>query len=253
MAGYYLKPKNVQKEREKAERFEVAFNQIHVQLKRLAGNDIREDSFVVLLHKVKERHASIRRYMDDLLSYAKLRNALVHEKKRKDFYIAEPHWEVVENIESIAKFLISPPAALSIASNRVKTYQITEDLKEVLVDMDSYPFTQYPVYDAGEFSYLLTEGGITSYLAKHFVGNLIDFTNETLASIKPFENNHAVKFVPTHYDVFEIEDLFEEYLSNNKKLEAVIVTQNGRKTEKALGIITPWDLIKVERHGSLAI
>jgi hypothetical protein len=31
-----------------------------------------------------------------------------------------------------------------------------------------------------------------------------------------------------------------------KKLEAVIITENGKKDEAPLGIITPWDLIEID-------
>ena len=251
MSGFHLKTKNQDKQRERAERFEVAFNKIHNQLKKLANNDdkfFREDRFSTLVHTVKDRHPSIRMYKDDLLSYARLRNAIVHEKMRKNYFIADPHGEVVKNIEKIAQFLLEPPKATTIASKPVKAYETTDDLKTVLIDMGKCPFTQYPVYEDGKFSFLLTESGITSFLADQFVDNLIDFSNETVLSIKPYECYHAVTFVSRSYDVFQIEDLFEKSLQEKRKLEAVIVTENGRETEKPLGIITAWDLIKVERN-----
>jgi hypothetical protein len=92
---------------ELAERFEVAFNQIHSVLKRLNPHD-QNDAFMKLLSEASRRHSYFQSFFVDLKQYAKLRNALVHEKLRMRTYIACPHEEVVLHIEKIARLLTAP-------------------------------------------------------------------------------------------------------------------------------------------------
>lgn len=239
------KVKQIEQQREKAERFEIAFNQIHTELKKLVNTEV-SDHFLELLHKAKNRHASIRKFFDDLKSYAKLRNAIIHEKSRQNFYIAEPHLEVVERIESIAHFLQRPPSALSIASGRVKTYDGFEDVKDFLLDTKNDPYTQFPIYKANKFVFLLTERGLRSFFANTIKGSIIDLSNIKIFALQSYEEERNVIFVSSSQNVFELENIFEERVQNGNKLEAVLITPNGSKEEKPVGIITPWDLIKMD-------
>ncbi|WML49893.1 hypothetical protein RCG23_08465 [Neobacillus sp. PS3-34] len=239
--------KNIDRQREKSERFEVAFNQIHEKLKNLV-KFAENDHFLELLHRARNQHSSIRHYFDDLKSYARLRNALVHERSKANFYIAEPHTEVVEQIERIAVFLSTPPSITSIASAKVKTYEADEEVKDVLQDMQKYSFTQFPIYNNGQFSFLLTEGGMRSYFTSRLKGNTIDLSGQKLKDIRPCENTNTVKFVSKKMNIFELEDLFEERVQKGDKLEAVIITENGSEKEMPIGLISPWDLIKTENN-----
>ena len=239
--------KKLDRQREKSERFEIAFNQIHEELKKVVKN-ADNNTFLDLLHKARNEHTSIRRYFDDLKSYARLRNALVHEKSRENFYIAEPHTEVVEQIETIARFLNTPPSVVSIASNKVKTYQADEELKDVLMDMDKHPFTQFPIYNGEQFSFLMTESGLRSYFANRLKGNTIYLNGQKIKDVRTYENTNTVKFVSKRMTIFELEDLFEERMEKGAKLEAVIITPEGSEKEKPIGIISPWDLIKTESN-----
>ncbi|SFB08254.1 MULTISPECIES: CBS domain-containing protein [unclassified Bacillus (in: firmicutes)] len=237
--------KEIQKQREKSERFEIAFNQIHTELRKLVKLE-DSDHFLDLLHKAKNRHASIRNFFDDLKSYARLRNALVHEKSRENFYIAEPHLEVVERIENISQFLQSPPSVLSIASGRVKTYDAFEEVKDFLEDTKDDPYSQFPIYRGNKFVFLLTEGGLRSFFAEKINGHTIDLKGIKVFDLQSYEKERNVQFITPNQNVFDLEDLFEGRVQDGNKLEAVIVTPNGSKEEKPVGIITPWDLIKMD-------
>lgn len=238
-------PQEIKRQRERSERFEVAFNQIHTELKKLEKN-ADTDHFIELLHKVKNRHAPIRRYFDDLKSYARLRNALVHEKSRKNFYIAEPHPEVVEQIEAIAEFLRVPPSILTVASKPVKTFQVDEDVKNALLEMEKHEFTQYPVYQGESFKFLMTESGLRSYFASRLKGSKIDLAGQKLRDVQKHEKTNTVKIVSKDMNVFELQDLYDSRPEHENKLEAVIITENGSQKEMPIGIVSSWDLIRMD-------
>ena len=47
-------------------------------------------------------------------------------------------------------------------------------------------------------------------------------------------------------NIFDIEELYENAHKEKRDLEIVIITENGLKNEKPLGIITAWDLIEID-------
>lgn len=236
---------DVELQRERSERFEVAFNQIHAQLKRLVKGT-RSDAFAELLHHAGLRHSLVKKFQDDLRQFARLRNALVHEKTKQNYYIAEPHAEIVSKIEEIAQFLHSPPKVTTIASKSVVTFEVEDRLEEVLREIVRYPFSQFPVYEGERFAFLLTKGGITSWMASQINQSVISLEDVILEELKSYHSKHNVAFIHEEADIFRLEDVFEEQVQKGRKLEAVIVTEQGTKREKPRAIITPWDLIKID-------
>jgi predicted transcriptional regulator len=231
-----------------AERFEVAFNQIHGVLKRMNPHEYN-DAFMKLLTETSQKHRYIQNFFYELRQFAKLRNALVHEKLKVRTYIATPSVEVVKLIEKIAGLLIKPPAVMNIASKSVATIDLTTTIEEVIQLMHQSSYNQLPVYENGVFVFLLTEDGLTSWLASSIQNGTIHLNGHTARDIQDYEKEHNVAFVGRYLDIFELEDMYEEAFQNHKKLEAVIVTETGSPLEKPIGIITTWDLIEIDLIG----
>lgn len=70
-----------------SERFEVAFNQVHDAMKDIVK--INDERFVVLVKVGAKKYQIIETFKKDLEQYAKLRNAIVHEKMEVGYYIAD--------------------------------------------------------------------------------------------------------------------------------------------------------------------
>jgi predicted transcriptional regulator len=227
-----------------AERFETAFNRIHKCLLRLVRND-RSDSFKFLLDNGNS-HAIIRTYRQDLYQYAKLRNALVHEKIKEHFYIADPHERIVLHIEQIADHFEKPMPALSIATQPVIFYKEDTPLKDILLVIDRRSYSQFPIYDSeGNYQWLLTSEGILRWLSKQPLSG-ISLEKVTAKNIFSCEKPHEVIYVDRNTNIYEVEELFEDHHLAHKKLEAVLITHSGKETEKPIGIITAWDLVEID-------
>lgn len=146
-----------------SERFEVAFNQIHRTLKHIVK--IKDDKFKVLLDQGARRHHLISKYHSDLKQYAKLRNSLVHDKRKLGYYIAEPHIDVVIHIEKIADLLNRPNYALSIATRKIISFDYESSLSVVFQEIKKHGYSQYPVYDKNKFVGLLQVGDIVKWIS----------------------------------------------------------------------------------------
>jgi predicted transcriptional regulator len=226
-----------------SERYEVAFNQIHDALKKQVKS--RSDKFTSLVHAGRH-HRVISTYQDELFQYAKLRNALVHEKTELGYYIAEPHTEVVERIEKIARVLTSPNYALTIATKDMIFFQMEESIEDVINGIRTYNYSQYPVYHYGFCVGLLTAKGIVKWLAERMMGSIVDLSHVKIKDVFQNEKEHPLAFASKSSTIFDVEELFERYHQKKLDLEAIIITENGLKDEEPLGIITAWDLIEID-------
>lgn len=232
--------------KEQSGRFETAFNRIHKALREMV-KETDSDAFVELLYSGYKNHSLIRRYKSELHQFAKLRNAIVHERVNADFYIAEPHIEVVEQIEEICREFEKPQTALSIATSPVFYYYEDAYLKDVLKVINKFDFTRFPVYDKDDkYVALLTSTEIIQWMAKHFSSEVIHFEDVRIKDLLTKGKNYFVTFVKEETSLYEIEELFERYHTRGKKLQAVIITETGDRHGTPIGVITPWDLLDSE-------
>jgi predicted transcriptional regulator len=231
------------KHKEQSGKFETAFNRIHKALKEMVkGTD--SDAFVELLYSGYKNHSLVRKYKSELHQFAKLRNAIVHERVNADYYIAEPHIEVVERIEEICKEFEKPQTALSIATSPVFYYYEDAYLKDVLKVINKFDFTRFPVYDKEDkYVALLTSTEIIQWMAKHFSDSVVHFEDVRVKELLTKGKNYFVTFVDEDASLYHIEELFERYHTRGKKLQAVIITETGDRHGKPIGVITPWDLL----------
>jgi predicted transcriptional regulator len=101
------------------------------------------------------------------------------------------------------------------------------------------------VFEDNRFLGMLTENGVTRWLARHVVRTLslveLDeiFVSNVLQS-EEVRKNH--QFVPGDMRVDELSALF----AKQALLEAVLVTASGKQTEDLLGIATRWDILHLQ-------
>lgn len=227
-----------------SERFEVAFNNIQDSMERLVN--VYHKGFTDLVRVCASRHQIIKEYQDDLIQFAKLRNAIVHEKVELGYYIAEPHEDVVQRIEKIAKILSKPNYVLTIASKNVIHYQYNDPITKVIKEMKDHSHSQFPVYHNGKCIGLLKSRTIVKWLADHLTDPSFSLDQIMVKDVFIFEKDHQIIFVPKTYSIFDIEDAFEQAHSNKQDIEMAIVTENGKPGEIPLGIVTAWDLIEID-------
>lgn len=200
-----------------------------------------------MLNRLSSSHLFIRRNYELLRRFARLRNAIVYEYLETDYYIAVPHINIVQQIETIASALISPPSVLSVATRPVLSYPSNAKLTDIMFAIEKHKCTSIPIYSEGNFSGLLTEDGITKWIVKGLSESTkVDFFGVSATDVLPFESPQNVLFLGKHNNVFELERLFEERHMKKQKIEAVIITENGRPDEPPLGIVTSWDLVKID-------
>ncbi|SEH45125.1 CBS domain-containing protein [Halobacillus karajensis] len=230
------------------EQFEVTFNQIHQHLKELNGFP-KNDNFVELLQRSKRKHSVIRVHFDQLKQYAKLRNAIVHERISGDYFIATPHEDVVKALKRIKRTLDQPPEALEFATRPVLFFKDDTELSHIIEAFQQHRVSQFPIYTNDRtFAGLLTNDGVVRWLSENHQNGTITLDKALASDVLSSERERSVEFLKASAPVFELEEQFEISLVQNRKLKAVILTDTGNPDDLPAGIVTTWDLIKVDQR-----
>ncbi len=233
-----------EKKKTNAQRFISAYNSIDYTLKS-RYNFSRSMGFSDVIRKTVSLNYIVRKNEDVLIDYGRLRNAIVHNND--EFIIAEPHDNVVENIERLEKLITAPPKALDFVRRDVLTVESNKTMYEVITLMSNSKYSNIPVYDKegligiangqkilDSFGQFLLSGG----KADVFLNNVK--IEDMLSRI---ENSN-------YYDVAPIDITIEEALDAfhaNSKLLAILITKTGSSKEMPLGIITGSDAMEMNK------
>lgn len=229
-----------------SERFIIAYNRIEKSMEKVSGVT-GYMPFFRLIDKAKKGNAIIKKFEDDLREFADLRNAIVHNRTGVEYAIAEPHDNVVELIEYIDRKLSEPVTVGEMFQRKVHTLRVSDTLEKGLELIRKKRFNQIPIYDNGEFVGLITAAGITYWLADTCANGEVNEKATTLSDVYFHEKKEkAYRFIHKNLSIYEAEEYFKKSVVQGKRLEALLITENGQANEKLLGIITPLDLMRVD-------
>lgn len=222
-----------------AERFIASFNRIHNYLSFLDNEAEHKKPFYRLLDENEHRNPAVKKYKNDLQIFADLRNVMVHKKLVPNSYIAQPTDKVVDHIEQIEAELKSPIKVFPLFKRDVIQFNSNDLFTTVLKTINEKRFTHFPIYKNKELIGLLTEKGITVWLANHLEDETIHLKKTVVEEIVlEDKNRNNYLFIKKNMSVEVAADL----LKNDRRLDALLITENGKVSEFPLGIITPSDL-----------
>ncbi len=236
--------KSIQKSN--AFRFLTAFNNIDYTLKT-RYNFNRSMGFSEAVRKSVAFNYTVRKYEDDLISFGRLRNAIIHDNGED--IIAQPNIEVVEKIEKIEKLLTTPPRALDTVARRdVLMVSSSKSMREVIILIASSSYSNLPVIkNDNEIIGIANATKILEAFGKFL---LAGGKAETFLDAVKIEDMLS-KIETSDYYAFANKDItVEQALSifhENSKLLAILVTKNGGAKEKPLGILTGADVLKMNK------
>ncbi len=230
-----------------AQRFLEAYNNIDYALKT-RYNINRSTGFSDLVRKAVAINYVVRKYQDELIDYGRLRNAIVHNNN-EEYVIAEPHIEVVKNIEHIEKLLTTPPKAVdSVARREVLTTSSGKSMREVITLMASSNFSNIPVYNKDKELIGVANGQkILNSMGQFLLAGgkcsvfLDNVQIEDMLSTLQNSNYYVVKNAKC-----TIEEALDEF-DKNHKLLAILFTKNGNKNELPIGIMTGANVVEAQK------
>ena len=225
-------------EQERIDRFKKTFNEIHKFMEEALH--MRQESFGECLDKMLEQDHIRKKDFTFLHDCRELRNFVVHNQ---DLYMAIPSLPVVEHIEQILHNLIEEPKVYPEFASKVQTVNASDTMYRVMKIIEDTQYTQFPVYDEGKFVNLLTENVLTRWLARHVVRiqemGFADLRETASDALKLHDDEAHWEFIPRTMTIAAATALFAE----QPVLEALLITERGKISEKLLGILTRSDAL----------
>jgi predicted transcriptional regulator len=228
-------------QRDLIEEFLCAYNTIDKNLRQRLNVD-RKLSFVQIVKDFSREHPAWLN-VDLLDTAAEVRNFLVHGQRTPHEPLVVPAQGLVDQMKTACQKLTDPEKVVPRFQRPVESVMPKDSLAQVLKRIAECGYSQFPIYNGTAFQGLLTENGITRWLAHHVARKLSLIELEEIPVNEVFheeEQRLNWSFVPRNEPVITVRELF----STLDLLEAVLITQSGTRKEKLLGIITRWDILK---------
>jgi len=225
---------------QKADDFLEYFNEIEKYLNNKDDNS--NIGFTRLIGKYQDSDKIIRQYAGELMHLKDIRNLLVHNNN----YYAIPNEFSLEKIKNIRDKVINPPKVYPLFNSKVETVSNQQPIIKVIKFMKERSYSQIPVVNNdNQFLDLITNNAISRW-----IGSLADkdraqiiFEQALVKDVLDYEEESSVfEFISKEALIVDVIDKFEESQKKGKKLEAIFITDNGKKSEKLLDILTSWDL-----------
>ena len=181
---------------------------------------------------------------DFLKTASDLRNILSHEND-----VCSPSAAFLERFDKICHAILSPYNCFEVCTKDVATCRLSTGIFEAMKRMDEGGLTHLPVLDEKDevlgvfsrstlFDYSLERNNVT-----------IDETY-TIQDLKDFigiesHRNEDFFFVSRRMSVLAAFNMTLKKKAHDKQVGLLLVTENGKKSEKLLGVITAIDLAKL--------
>jgi predicted transcriptional regulator len=228
-------------ERHRVQSFLARFNRIDAQLRRKLGVSRQQGNFGSVVKRFTQEHPNLID-TDMLRTLAAIRNALVHETLGESDYCIVPTRSVIKQLDQLLEQLVAPLRVIPTFRTKVRTVSIGDGLIHVLGLIRQCDFSQFPVYDNSHFVGLLTENGITRWLATCGDGSAVANLDSIVVAqlLKREESDETCRVVAAAEEVQVVRAMF----ANQPLLEAVLITDSGHARSPLKGIITRWDMLR---------
>ncbi|MDP1559970.1 MAG: CBS domain-containing protein [Pirellulaceae bacterium] len=225
----------------KSSDFLACFNQIEKHLRDVTDSP-KEMDFSSVLRKC-ERGLLSKSQITELKRFASLRNLIAHEHSHTP-PLAIPSDQSLAKIRNMAERLKNPETLHSIAKRPVQCGSPNDHVGHCIRLMHENDFSQLPIYDGKRFHGLLTADTILHWLARFFPkeGNGI-VEEASIGDVMRMQLHEPhFKFMRRDNSAMAALTEFEKAQKAGGRLEAILVTEGGRREDSLLGIVTFHDI-----------
>lgn len=217
------------------------------------------EDLVRIKYKVKDEEGAFyilsnqkeyKKFEKDINLIRKIRNFLSHGECKIEGKVAiEINENIIEKLKEIISLLENPPLVTSRYISEMFVVDLEEKLEKLIKTMNEKKISHVPVLDkdkklVGVFS----ENTIFSKLSDDEIIEIgKEYQVKDYVKYIKLENHSSeyFDFIKRNEELTSAQNLFNKSIKKDKKLVMLFVTENGKKTEKILGILTPWDLLDI--------
>jgi CBS domain-containing protein len=220
---------------DKGNEFIEYFNKIESHLRKITKSDYSVPFSELLL---KTNNFIIRNNLDTLRQIGRLRNAISHTRGSKIY--ADPTDLSINIVKKISEKLLSPKKLYNIIKNVPIVVDENDSFTHALEVINNNRISQFPVFFNKKYSGLLSSNSITLWLADNIESDeiIMDLSKVKISDILNYnESLDEARFIPKKTDVIE----FAQLIKDNNEVSVWFITENGKKDESILRVITAYD------------
>lgn len=201
------------------------------------------------IKELSKKNSVVRKYQDELMIIKQVRNINTHQRNDKYGYVVCPNPDMNIKLKTIIDEIKNPPTIYNsnICVKRQNMYcrNIDDTIEETIKVMIEKVYTHIPIFENDVLVGIFSENTLLDIVNKE-TGILIgkDTTFRAFQDYLKIENHSSeeFKFISRNKNIYDIEDIFKDYFTRNKRLGCVYITENGKENEKILGMLTAWDI-----------
>ena len=197
-----------------------------------------------------EKISQFKSLKEDLTYIREIRNFLQHKPELNGEYPIQPNPKIILKMDEILKYIENPPRIYDkcVKINKVFFASIHDKIYPVMIKMKENVFTHIPILENGIVKGVFSENTLFGALIEDelvYEKGQTTFENVLIKKYCEISNHVSETFMFVKKEMFleEAKDLFSNAFKDNKRLSMLFITQNGKPTEKLLGIVTPWDIL----------
>ena len=227
-------------ERDRITRFRAGFNAVEQSIRRRFGGS--QKRFLDLIDTLCRMHPEWK-YRENLSALTRLRNDVAHAEGTEELR-AVPTERAVLEVNRVLKSVMWLVTVGQRFQRKVECVDRNDSLAEILQLIRRRNYSQFPVVDGKRLLGLITENGITCWLAKNF--EKADTLN-ALGTVRigdllgHDDHRRAFAFVPVTMTV----EAAVDKMSLEPGLEALLIVGSKSRHIPPKGIITRWDVLQL--------
>ncbi len=215
---------------------------------QFGGRDLNEASIISVSQDLYRKGVfPYKNQLNIIKCCAEVRNLCLHENKINGKDIVEPSVHLYNELKKIIDEIENPKKIYEIAVkiNDVYSKSMKDNIKEAIEVMKSKKYTHIPIINDGVCIGVFSEKTLFDYLAENEIVEVDKNTIfEKIEDYLSFEKSEGiVRFAKKDMTVEELIKIFKDDFVNGQRLECIFITQNGKDTEKLLGLLTIWDIL----------
>ncbi len=192
------------------------------------------------------------KYYEELSLFREIRNLLSHHGKIAGQSAVMPSEASLQKLLEILEYAKNPPVALSVATPIESLYCAKESdtVSSTCAIMENRGFSHLPILEKnGSLKGVFSVGTLFTFTLKNPEKTTKDLKIADLWEYTPHYRHTTEKFAFTSPSspAAELKRLFRHKGPGSRRVASVFVTSNGTEKGKVLGMITPWDLLKIEK------
>lgn len=183
------------------------------------------------------------------LNYCReVRNLLQHNCLIEGAYAVEPSSQMLELMDRVLRQVANPKRCADICTpiHQIFARSLSDRVGPTMLTMYRRGLSHVPVLDEGRVIGVFSESTIFAYL----ISRQPQAWEESLrfSDLKEYLNtttrrSEVYRFLPLDATVAQAEAEFEQAFQKGKRISMFLLTQNGNREERLLGILTAYDIL----------